>query len=112
MRLFAATQGGLYRYQYGPGVVESEVDELDFFSIKVQTMLHAGVPISLECLVPDAAGVFPYCVRIYDAAGRLERAVFLDNTLVVLTPIRGRGVYFLTVNYHNKLHKKKIIVVD
>lgn len=112
MRLFAATQGGLYRYQYSPGVKESEVDKLEFFSIRLNVIQRTGLPILFECLMDDNAGVRQYRVRMYDAAGRLERALRLDDTSAILAPIQESGVYFLLVDRQNKLHKKKIIVID
>ena len=112
MRLFAATQGGLYRYQYGPGIVENSVDECNALNIRVPTIWRVGMHIPFESSVHDQANVLPYWIRIYDATGRLERAELLDRTSTMLMPIEQSGVYFLRVVGQTKQYGKKIIVID
>jgi hypothetical protein len=112
MRLYAATQGGLFRYQYGPGVVENSVDECNVFSIRVPTILRAGMQIPFEFSVQDQANVVLYWIQIYDATGRLERAELLDCTSTVLMPIEQSGVYFLKVSDQAQQYGQKIIVID
>jgi len=48
MRLFAATQVGLYRFQYSPGIVEDRADVSDLLSIRVPTLLRTGMYIPFE----------------------------------------------------------------
>ncbi|MGB7055687.1 MAG: T9SS type A sorting domain-containing protein [bacterium] len=112
MRLFAATQEGLYRYQYSPGVTENRVGELNVSAIRMPTVQRAGVPITLSYSVLDNAIVLPFWVRIFDATGRLKSIETLDPGSSVLAPIHESGVYFLTIVDQGRLHKEKIIIVD
>jgi hypothetical protein len=112
MRLFAATQEGLYRYQYSPGVAENRVGELNISAAGVPTVQRAGVPITLVYSVPDNVIVHPFWVRIYDATGRLKSIQMLDPISSVLAPIHESGVYFLMIADQGRLHKAKIIIVD
>lgn len=112
MRLFAATQGGLYRYQYGPGVAENMIDELNVCAIRVPTIQRAGMPITLAYSVLDNAIVLPFWVRIYDATGRVKSIETLNPGSSVLAPIHECGVYFLTIADQGRLHKEKIIIID
>lgn len=108
-QLYAATQGGLYRYQYGPGIVENKIEACKSPGIRMPTVVRVGMPIPFERSSQDP---IPCWVRIYDAAGRFERTELLESASNILTPIEQCGVYFLKVIEGTKQHSLKIIVVD
>lgn len=112
MRLFAATQGGLYRYLYSPGVTANTVDNVDISALLVPTVHHAGLPITLISAMPDNADLLPVRVSIYDACGRLQRTEILEPGSSTLTPIHECGVYFLTLVTPGVLQREKIVVID
>jgi hypothetical protein len=112
MRLFAATQGGLYRFQYSPGVVERMVDEYANLGFRVPTVVRAGAYVPLMWLSEESGNASSCWIKLYDAAGRLKRAELLGNTPTALTPLEHSGVYFLEIGDQNKQHRQKIIVVD
>lgn len=112
MLLFAATQGGLYRYQYSPGVAENRSDDLDLPVVIMPTLHLAGMPITLISSMPGDAGLLPLTVNLYDAAGRLERIEILQPGSKALAPIHESGVHFLTFAARGILQKEKIIVID
>lgn len=112
MRLFAATQGGLYRYQYSPGVAENVIEDLGINVFFVPTVHRAGLPIPLVYTLADNAGLLPVRIDIHDAAGRLQRTETIEPGSSTLEPICESGVYFLTVAAQRILQKEKIIVID
>jgi photosystem II stability/assembly factor-like uncharacterized protein len=112
MRLFAATQGGLYRYEYGPGIAEGAVDELDHPGIRVPTLVRAGACITVHCSPGVDVEPFSCWLRLYDATGRLRQIALLQNARTTLVPAEESGVYFLTVGEGKKHYRQKIIVID
>ena|GEM_PF-1980222 len=112
MRLFAATQGGLYRYQYGPGVVENTMQELNVPGLYIPAVIRSGMAIPIACSsLRDDSGSACW-VRIFDVMGCLHRVQLLDHTPTLLTPIRQSGVYFVVVNNGIDKCRQKIIVID
>jgi photosystem II stability/assembly factor-like uncharacterized protein len=112
MRLFAATQDGLYRYEYSPGVAENRVDDPCVSAFRLSSVHRAGRPIALISSMAGNNGLSPLRVTIYDASGRFERAEILGPRSSALAPIHESGVYFLIVDAHGALQREKIIVID
>ena len=112
MRFFAATQGGLYRFQYGPGVVETRMDEYPALSIHVPTVIRAGVSIPLMGSPQDIEKISAWWIRLYDVSGRLKRAELFGAPRATLAPIEHCGIYFLQIGDQNNQYRQKIIVVD
>jgi photosystem II stability/assembly factor-like uncharacterized protein len=109
MRLFAATQGGLYRFQYGPGVAENTIDELNASALRLPTVQRAGLPINLLCKAEENV---PLGVRVYDVAGRLKSFEMLSPGQSSLAPIWESGIYFVTLSEQGRSYKEKIIIFD
>jgi hypothetical protein len=111
MLLFAATQDGLYRYEYGPGVAENRIDDPNVSAFRVSTVHRVGRPIALISSMTGTKGL-SLLVTVYDASGRLERTEILGPRSSALAPIHESGVYFLTVAARGVRQKEKIIVID
>jgi hypothetical protein len=111
MLLFAATQDGLYRYEYGPGVAENRIDDPNVSAFRVSTVHRVGRPIALISSMTGTKGL-SLLVTVYDASGRLERTEILGPRSSALAPIDESGVYFLTVAARGVRQKEKIIVID
>ncbi len=111
MRLFAATQGGLYRYQYGPGIAEGFLAEQDHPGIRVPTLVRAGTSIPVKYSAGVDAGPFSCWLRLYDATGRLVRTAILESIETTHIPVGKSGVYFLAAGIGGMEFREKIIAV-
>ena len=107
MRLYAATQGGLYRYYYGPGISEIGVDQLrDEVSI-VRNILRASEPIHIRRKARKV-----YIVRIFDSLGRLVHIAELNAESVGIQPLGRTGVFHVFLTTGSKSYQYKIIVIE
>lgn len=108
LRLFAATQGGLYRYDYEPGINE-DVTSLRGAEIEVPlSILRAGEPILVKC--NNIKGSVE--IKIIDAAGRKVRIDKITENTTLLKPLRRKGIYFIIFEKDEYYCNKKIIVID
>ncbi len=105
MRLFAATQGGLFRYDYQPGIIEhSTIGAEKGFSI-LRNIVRANQPIPV--MKDDQ-----YTVEIFDATGRTVSRELLGEQATYISPIRHAGIYFVLVSGNRSIYRDKIIVVE
>jgi hypothetical protein len=105
MRLFAATQGGLFRYDYQPGIVEhSTIDTEKGFSI-LRNIVRANQPVPVrpgdECTV-----------EIFDATGRTVRKEWLSEEAKHIGPIQHTGIYYILLSDKRGSQREKIVVIE
>lgn len=105
MRLFAATQGGLFRYDYQPGIVEhGAVGVKKGFSIS-RNILRVNEPIRIR--IDDKC-----VVEIYDATGRAVRRERLSEEATYILPIERTGIYYVSLSDGRNSYREKIIVIE
>jgi len=105
MRLFTATQGGLYRYDYQPGIVEHAAFDADKgFSIS-KKILRANKPVPVRI---DGQCV----IEIFDATGRAVRREWLGEEATHISPIRHTGIYYVLLSNTRNSCREKIIIVE
>lgn len=105
MRLFAATQGGLYRYGYQPGIVEHVAFDADKgFSIS-KKILRANEPVPVRI---DGQCV----IEIFDATGRAVRREWLGEEATHISPIQHTGVYYVLLSNARNSCREKIIIIE
>jgi len=108
LRLFAATQGGLYRYDYEPGINE-DVTSLCGTKIEVPlSILRAGEPILVKC--DNIKGSVE--IKIINTAGRKVRIDKITENTTLLKPLKRKGIYFIIFEKDEYYCSKKIIVID
>jgi len=108
LRLFAATQGGLYRYDYEPGINE-DITSLRGAEIEIPlSILRAGEPIFVKC--NNIKGSVE--IKIIDAAGRKVRIDKITENTTLLKPLKRKGIYFIIFEKDEYYCNKKIIVID
>ena len=108
LRLFAATQGGLYRYDYEPGINE-DITSLHGAEIEVPlSILRAGEPILVKC--NNIKGSVE--IKIIDTAGRKVRIDKITKNTTLLKPLKRKGIYFIIFEKDEYYCNKKIIIID
>ena len=107
LRLFAATQGGLYRFIYEPGIIEHETSGYNLFEVPV-SILRVDQPIPLDCTVRvgDAE------LDIINSAGRKVRTEVITKSTTSIPFLEQPGIYFLVFRNREYCHTKKIIIID
>jgi hypothetical protein len=107
MRLFAGTQGGLYRYVYSVGAHENNRAVLSAAITVPATIVRAQRPIVINYCEPQTT----IHVTIFDALGRIISTEVIDNNTMFLAPLEKCGVYLLVGSGADPF-REKIIVID
>lgn len=108
LRLFCATQGGLYRYIYQPGINEESNSAPGNIIEIPSNILRADAPIFVKC--DNLKENFE--LRIIDAVGRRVRTDKIIRNTALLKPLKKSGIYFIVISQKGYHYKKKIIVID
>lgn len=112
LRLFCATQGGLYRYIYAPGINEDLIGVPgNFFEIP-STIVRAHEPILIKCCTIERGYTKTFELKIIDATGRKIRTEKITNNKTFLKPLKKSGIYFIVSSHPEYYYQKKLIVID
>jgi hypothetical protein len=106
-RLFAATQGGLYRYVYSVGAHENTRAVSNAAITVPATIVRAHRPIVIHYYEPQTTTH----LTIFDAVGRIVSTEVIGKNTMFLAPLEKCGVYFI-VSPGAYSFQQKIIVVD
>lgn len=107
LRLFCATQGGLYRYDYEPGINEHTTIAPSFIKIPV-SVLRTDQPVPVYCNIKAGNIV----LDIINPVGRIIRTDVITKSTTSISCIAQPGMYFIVFRNGEYCYTKKIIVVD
>ncbi|GAG69530.1 unnamed protein product, partial [marine sediment metagenome] len=112
LRLFCATQGGLYRYVYPPGVSEHSTGVSGSIIEVIQTVLRTHEPILVKYCVIGEDPFREMDLGIFDLTGRKIRTAKIGANITLLEPLRKSGIYFIVPSEKEYYCKEKLIIVD
>jgi len=112
MRLFCATQSGLYRYVDETGVTEDCTHVSGTTIIEIApTIVRAGEPILIRCYPGAVSGAVPE-LTIFDCVGRKIRTDKVIGNISYLEPLDRSGIYFVVSSNRREYCKNKLVVID
>jgi len=112
LRLFCATQGGLYRYMPDVGVNENLITVPKNIIEIPLTILLANEPIPIKYCTIGNSPLREMELKIFDSAGRKIRADKINGNTTFLNPLRETGIYFIVSSEKEYYCRKKLIVID
>jgi hypothetical protein len=110
MRLFAGTEGGLYRFLYESGCEEHNTPIHASFIVQ-PTIIRSGESIGIFCQM-DANAVTDHSVYVLDVCGRVIGATNLENSTAEISLPVPCGIYFVQISGIGAQTVQKIIVVE
>lgn len=111
LRLFAGTDGGLYRFIYESACKEQMAAQVRMALSVQPTVIRSGQPIII-CLPAERNALIHASVSIFNACGRLVRTVPLENGAAEISLSEPCGTYFVQVSGMPACSHRKVIVVE